>query len=84
MTPTPTTPVSPQGITGNLQPGVYWWCSCARSKEQPFCDGTHVATTCLPVEFRIARPARVTLCVCKHTHAVPYCDNSCTHPENQT
>jgi Iron-binding zinc finger CDGSH type len=19
----------------------YWWCTCGRSKKQPFCDGTH-------------------------------------------
>ena len=25
----------------------YWWCSCGRSKNQPFCDGSHSGT-----EFR--------------------------------
>ncbi len=24
-----------------LEPGTYWWCACGRSKNQPFCDGTH-------------------------------------------
>jgi CDGSH-type Zn-finger protein len=24
-----------------LTPGDYSWCACGRSKNQPFCDGTH-------------------------------------------
>ena len=23
----------------------YWWCACGRSKKQPFCDGSHKATS---------------------------------------
>ena len=22
----------------------YWWCACGRSKNQPFCDGSHKLT----------------------------------------
>jgi CDGSH-type Zn-finger protein len=22
----------------------YWWCACCRSKTQPFCDGSQLAT----------------------------------------
>ena len=26
----------------DLEAGTeYWWCACGRSKNQPFCDGTH-------------------------------------------
>ena len=32
----------------------YWWCSCGRSKNQPFCDGSHVGTDFGPkVSFRL-------------------------------
>ena len=24
-----------------LEAGDYWWCSCGRSANQPFCDGSH-------------------------------------------
>lgn len=31
-----------QGAYGpDLEPGDYCWCACGRSKNQPFCDGTH-------------------------------------------
>jgi CDGSH iron-sulfur domain-containing protein 3 len=76
----PQPPIAPKGIVGNLDPGTYYWCACGRSREQPFCDGSHFSTTCVPVEFRVARPSRVTLCVCKQTRSVPYCDQSCTRP----
>ena len=33
----------------------YFWCSCGRSKNQPFCDGSHVGTNLSPKEF-IAGP----------------------------
>ena len=25
----------------SLEPGPYYWCQCGRSKNQPFCDGSH-------------------------------------------
>ena len=31
-----------------LEPGEYWWCSCGRSAEQPFCDGSHKGTRFSP------------------------------------
>jgi CDGSH-type Zn-finger protein len=68
---------SPDSFPGELAPGTYYWCACGRSREQPFCDGSHVASTCLPVKFRIARPQHVLLCGCKHSRTPPYCDQSC-------
>lgn len=31
----------------------YWWCSCGRSKNQPFCDGSHSGTEFRPKVLRI-------------------------------
>ena len=28
-------------IVIEVDSGVYWWCACGESKNQPFCDGTH-------------------------------------------
>ena len=30
---------------------TYYWCSCGRSKNQPFCDGSHEGTEFKPVAF---------------------------------
>ena len=29
----------------------YFWCSCGKSKKQPFCDGSHVGTDFSPVKY---------------------------------
>ena len=59
-----------------LEPGVYYWCACGRSKDQPFCDGSHQGTGIEPVEFSIDNTQRVSLCQCKQTKTPPFCDGS--------
>lgn len=55
----------------------YWWCSCGRSKRQPYCDGSHVGTPFEPVAY-VAREDReeVLFCGCKKTCDAPFCDGS--------
>lgn len=59
-----------------LEPGEYWWCACGRSKNQPFCDGSHKGTDFTPVKFALAERKEVWLCGCKHTGDRPYCDGT--------
>ena len=59
-----------------LEPGTYYWCSCGRSADQPFCDGSHQGTTFVPCEFTLKEKATVHLCGCKHSANPPYCDGS--------
>ena len=55
---------------------TYWWCSCGRSKTQPFCDGSHKGSTFEPVEFKAEKSATVYFCGCKMTCDKPLCDGS--------
>ncbi|MDH5601758.1 MAG: CDGSH iron-sulfur domain-containing protein [Gammaproteobacteria bacterium] len=54
----------------------YYWCSCGRSKSQPFCDGSHKGTDFQPVEFTAEKNETVYFCGCKKTGNVPFCDGS--------
>lgn len=59
-----------------LEPGTYWWCACGKSKNQPFCDGSHKGGDFSPVKFEIIEKKKVWLCGCKHSKDMPYCDGA--------
>jgi len=54
----------------------YYWCACGRSKNQPFCDGSHQGTTIVPKGFKAAASGEAYLCMCKQTKNPPYCDGT--------
>ena len=58
----------------DLVEGTYYWCSCGRSENQPFCDGSHKGTDFTPVEFTVSEKTKKGLCGCKHTKKSPFCD----------
>jgi CDGSH-type Zn-finger protein len=60
----------------SLDPGTYHWCLCGRSRDQPFCDGSHQGTGIEPVEFSVNEKKEVALCQCKQTKTPPYCDGT--------
>ncbi len=60
----------------DLQPGTYWWCACGKSKNQPFCDGSHKDTGMSPVKLELTEPTQVALCGCKRSLKQPYCDGT--------
>lgn len=59
-----------------LDPGTYWWCSCGRSKNQPFCDGSHQGTGLTPISFTLNQRTQIALCGCKRSGNKPYCDGT--------
>lgn len=54
----------------------YWWCSCGRSKEQPFCDGSHKGTGFEPLKYSADKSATVYFCGCKNSDDTPLCDGT--------
>ena len=54
----------------------YYWCACGRSKNQPFCDGSHQGTGLEPMAFTADKTGTVYLCGCKQSDNAPYCDGT--------
>ena len=58
------------------QAGTYAWCACGRSKNQPYCDGSHKGTGLSPIVEQLAEARTVAWCGCKHSKTKPFCDGT--------
>ena len=72
---------SPIGI--EVEAGkTYYWCSCGLSKNQPFCDGSHMEankkndTEFAPMAWTAEEAGMKYFCQCKQTKNPPMCDGS--------
>lgn len=54
----------------------YHWCSCGRSQNQPFCDGSHKDTEFKPLKWTAEESGEQLFCACKHTKNQPICDGA--------
>ena len=54
----------------------YWWCACGRSKNQPFCDGSHSVTNIAPMAYDATETKTVYFCGCKRSGGKPLCDGT--------
>jgi len=59
-----------------LDKGNYFWCQCAKSAKNPFCDGSHRETSFKPVKFIVEQKQEIYLCSCKQTSKAPFCDGT--------
>ena len=65
-----------QPVINELEAGTYYWCSCGKSKNGVFCDGSHGEEDRGPVEFTLVEKKKVALCSCRRTGTPPFCDGS--------
>ena len=54
----------------------YYFCTCGRSQNQPFCDGSHAGTQFKPKAFTADSSGDNYLCQCKHSNNLPFCDGT--------
>jgi len=47
-----------------------------RSKNQPFCDGSHKGSEFSPCQFTLSETQKAWLCGCKQTGSPPYCNGT--------
>ena len=64
-------------IAINVEKGKnYFWCSCGKSKNQPFCDMSHKGTDFKSIKYTAEESKTVYFCHCKQTNNQPFCDGS--------
>ena len=60
----------------DMQPGSFYFCTCGKSKGQPFCDGSHTGSSFAPLKVDIATAKKIAWCGCKHSKTGAFCDGS--------
>ncbi len=63
-------------MTLNEEPGKVYYCLCGKSKNKPYCDGSHEGTGCKPYELNVEKPTEVKICTCGMTSNPPFCDGT--------
>jgi CDGSH-type Zn-finger protein len=52
------------------------FCACGKSKNQPFCDGSHKGSGITPKSFSVEKDGTYYLCGCKQSNNQPFCDGT--------
>lgn len=60
----------------DMEAGTYYFCACGKSKNQPFCDGSHKGTAFVPKKVEITEAKTVAWCGCKQSKNGAFCDGT--------
>jgi CDGSH-type Zn-finger protein/mannose-6-phosphate isomerase-like protein (cupin superfamily) len=74
--PVPVSPVLKPFYVELKQGQAVWWCRCGRSRQQPYCDGSHKGTGFSPLRYQAGTDEEVLLCGCKRSRNAPHCDGT--------
>ena len=55
---------------------TYYWCSCGKSKNHSFCDGSHQRSEFTPKAFEATETKTVYFCGCKQSENGVLCAGS--------
>ncbi|MFQ5456242.1 MAG: CDGSH iron-sulfur domain-containing protein, partial [Nitrospirota bacterium] len=53
-----------------------YYCSCNKSANMPYCDGSHQGTENQPYKVEIEEEKDIAICGCGGSKNMPYCDGS--------
>lgn len=56
--------------------GIYYWCACGQSANQPFCDGSHKGSSFSPLKVVVSEDKKIAWCACKNTNTAAFCDGT--------
>lgn len=59
-----------------LEAGTHYWCQCGKTKDVPWCDGSHEGTGVEPLAFDLSQPTSMAICNCGLTDDPPYCSGA--------
>jgi CDGSH-type Zn-finger protein len=66
-------------VAANLEAGKeYYYCTCGKSKDGAFCDGSHKGCGFSPMKFSVEESKEYHICTCKKSSNEPFCDGSHT------
>ncbi|NOZ35154.1 MAG: CDGSH iron-sulfur domain-containing protein [Chlorobi bacterium] len=60
----------------DTKPGIYYYCTCGKSSNQPFCDGSHKDSIFIPEKVEIKEEKKIAWCGCKHSSNGAFCDGT--------
>jgi CDGSH-type Zn-finger protein len=55
---------------------TYYYCTCGKSKNQPFCDGSHSGTKFTPMAWKATATEQKYFCLCRQSGNKPFCDGT--------
>jgi len=54
----------------------YYYCTCGKSEDGLFCNGSHQDTSFTPSQFSVEKSKDYYMCPCKQNDGAPFCNGA--------